>query len=57
VPVDGSTELKFLDNGVPTKVDEARAKSVMAEEDIEILVKLRDDGKGRERRRCIGLVI
>lgn len=46
MPVDGSGELKFLDKGVPAKVDEISAKEVMEEEDIEVIVDLRDDGKG-----------
>jgi glutamate N-acetyltransferase/amino-acid N-acetyltransferase len=44
MPVDGGTELKFLDKGSPAKVDEARAKEVMEQE--EVVVDLRDGGKG-----------
>jgi len=46
VPVNGSTELKFLDMGVPGKVDEIEAKNVLEQEDIEVVVDLRDDGEG-----------
>jgi glutamate N-acetyltransferase/amino-acid N-acetyltransferase len=46
MPVDGGTELKFLDKGSPAKVDEARAKEVMEQEDVEVVVDLRDGGKG-----------
>jgi glutamate N-acetyltransferase / amino-acid N-acetyltransferase len=46
VPVDGSAELTFLDKGSPAKVDEARAKEAMEQEDVEVVVDLRDDGKG-----------
>ena len=46
VPVDGGAELKFLDKGSPAKVDEARAKEIMEQEDVEVVVDLRDDGKG-----------
>jgi glutamate N-acetyltransferase / amino-acid N-acetyltransferase len=48
VPVDGGAELKFLDKGVPAKVDEERAKKIMEQEDFEVLVDLRDDGNGTE---------
>jgi glutamate N-acetyltransferase/amino-acid N-acetyltransferase len=44
MPVDGVAELKFLEKGIPAKVDEARAKKVMEEVDVEIVVNLRDDG-------------
>jgi len=46
VPVDGGAELKFLNKGVPAKVDEERTKKVMEQEDVEVLVDLRDDGNG-----------
>jgi glutamate N-acetyltransferase/amino-acid N-acetyltransferase len=46
MPVDGGAELKFLDKGSPAKVDEARAKEVMEQEDVEVVVDLRDGGKG-----------
>ncbi len=45
VPIDGGAELKFLDKGSPAKVDEVRAKEVMDQEDVEVVVDLRDDGK------------
>lgn len=48
VPGDGSAVLKFLDKGVPAVVHEERAKEVMEQEDVEIMVDLRDDGKVRE---------
>jgi glutamate N-acetyltransferase / amino-acid N-acetyltransferase len=42
--VDGESGdlLKFLDRGVPAKVDEGKIKRVMAREDIEVVVDLRD---------------
>lgn len=46
IPVDGGAVLKFLVKGSPAKVDEARAKEVMEQEDVEVIVDLRDDGKG-----------
>jgi glutamate N-acetyltransferase / amino-acid N-acetyltransferase len=45
VPLDGGAELKFLDKGSPAKVDEARVKEVMEQEDVEEVVDLRDDEK------------
>ena len=45
VPGGGGAELKFLDKGLPANVDEARAKEVMEQEDVEMVVDLRDDGK------------
>lgn len=41
-----STMLKLLVNGEPTKLDEARAKEILKEEDLEILVDL---GEGKAR--------
>ena len=49
VPVDGGPQLKFLDKGLPAKVDETRAKEVMEQEDVEVVVDLRDDGRAEER--------
>lgn len=46
VPVDGGGVIKFMDRGVPAKVDEARARALMEEEDVEVVVDLRDDGVG-----------
>jgi len=45
VPADGGAELKFLDKGSPVKVDEVRTKEVMEQEDMEVVVDLRDDGQ------------
>ena len=45
VPVDGSPELKLLVKGEPEDVDEARAKEILEDEDLEIRVDL---GTGRE---------
>jgi glutamate N-acetyltransferase / amino-acid N-acetyltransferase len=45
VPADNGAALKFLDQGSPTKVDEARVKEAMSHEDVEVVVDLRDDGK------------
>lgn len=39
-------ELKLLVNGEPQVVDEARAAELLAEEDVEILVRLRPEGEG-----------
>lgn len=38
-------EICFLKRGVPAEVDGSKAKNLMAEEDIEVIVNLRDDGK------------
>ncbi|EMC97361.1 hypothetical protein BAUCODRAFT_106769 [Baudoinia panamericana UAMH 10762] len=44
IPSDGSEELKLLVRGEPETVDEARAKAILEMEDLEIVVKLDDDG-------------
>ncbi|GAB7362167.1 hypothetical protein MBLNU230_g2193t1 [Neophaeotheca triangularis] len=44
VPADGSAELPLLVRGEPEKVDEVRAKEILEMEDLEILVRLDDDG-------------
>ena len=49
VPVDGGAELKFLDKGSLAKVDEAREKEVMDQEDVEVVVNLRDDAEAAEQ--------
>lgn len=36
--------IKFLERGVPVNVDAAKAASLLAPEDIELVVDLRDDG-------------
>lgn len=45
VPVHGGAELKFLDKGSLSKVNEAYAKEIMEQEDVEVVINLRDDGK------------
>ena len=45
VPVDGSQELRLLVQGEPEKVDEERASQILEHEDLEILVRLRDNGQ------------
>lgn len=35
---------KFLDRGVPVEVEEAHVREIMAREDVEVVVDLRDDG-------------
>jgi glutamate N-acetyltransferase/amino-acid N-acetyltransferase len=45
IPSDGTPELKLLVNGEPEAVDEARAAEVLAQEDVEIVVRL---GGGNE---------
>lgn len=42
VPGDGGAGLKFLDKGLPVEVDESRVKVVMEQEDVEVVVDLRD---------------
>ena len=44
IPSDGSKELKLLIRGEAQEVDEARAKEILEMEDLEILVRLEDDG-------------
>ncbi|KAK4622106.1 Arginine biosynthesis bifunctional protein ArgJ, mitochondrial [Fulvia fulva] len=54
IPADGSEELKLLVRGEPEQVDEQRAKQILEQEDLEILVRLEDDGAeapARRRRR------
>ncbi|KAI9706822.1 MAG: hypothetical protein M1820_004793 [Bogoriella megaspora] len=48
VPVDGSAELKLLVKGEPEAVDESRAAEILAQGDLEILVKLTEDGRGED---------
>ena len=48
VPSDGSEELKLLVRGEPQQVDEDRAKEILELEDLEILVRLQDDGTDEE---------
>lgn len=48
VPADGSEELKLLVNGEPENVDEERAKAILEEEDLEIVVDLAGGKKGEE---------
>ena len=45
VPVDGSQELRLLVRGEPEEVDEERASQILKHEDLEILVRLRDEGR------------
>lgn len=45
IPTDGSAELKLLVKGEPEKVDEARAKVILQQEDLEIRIDL---GQGAE---------
>ncbi|APA10948.1 arginine biosynthesis bifunctional protein [Sclerotinia sclerotiorum 1980 UF-70] len=45
MPVDGTDELNFVKKGRLVKVDEVRAKKLMEEEDVEVIVDLRDDGR------------
>ncbi|OAA60432.1 Arginine biosynthesis protein ArgJ [Niveomyces insectorum RCEF 264] len=40
VPTDGSAELRLLVDGEPEAVDEARAAEILAQEDLEIVVRL-----------------
>lgn len=49
VSADDGTELKFLDKGSPAKVDEAKAKEAMENEDVEVVVNLKDDGNAMEQ--------
>ena len=42
IPADGSEQLRLLVRGEPQQVDEARAKEILAMEDLEILVRLED---------------
>lgn len=54
IPADGSAPLKLLTRGEPETVDEERAKQILEMEDLEILVRLEDDGESVEssdRRR------
>ncbi|KXT09726.1 hypothetical protein AC579_1692 [Pseudocercospora musae] len=51
IPADGSEELKLLVRGEPEQVDEERAKQILEMEDLEILVRLEDDGKSAEPKR------
>ena len=44
IPADGSEELKLLVRGEPEEVDEGRAKQILEMEDLEIFVRLDDDG-------------
>lgn len=46
MPLDGRSELKFLNKGSPAKVDEMKAKEIMEQEDVEVVVDLRNSGEG-----------
>lgn len=46
LPTDGSAELRLLVRGEPELVDETRAREILEMEDLEILVRLEDDGEG-----------
>lgn len=48
VPADGSEVLNLLVRGEPEKVDEERAKQILEMEDLEIVVKLREQDGGEE---------
>lgn len=50
VPVDGSQELRLLVRGEPEEVDEEQASRILEHEDLEILVRLRDDGHEKADR-------
>jgi len=50
VPVYGEAELKFLDKGMPVKVDRARAGDIMEEAELEIVVDLKDNGRKNVER-------
>ncbi|KAL3421146.1 ArgJ family protein [Phlyctema vagabunda] len=45
VPVDGSEAISFVKKGKQVKVDEGKVKEMMQQEDVEVVVDLRDDGK------------
>ena len=49
VPHDGRSELRFLNKGLPAKVDEMKAKEIMDQDDVEVVVDLRDTGEGTEK--------
>ncbi|CZR62995.1 probable Arginine biosynthesis bifunctional protein ArgJ 2, mitochondrial [Phialocephala subalpina] len=55
IPGDGGQALKFLDKGKQGEVDPARAAEVMEQEDIEILVDLRDGEivEGQELKEAV----
>ncbi|MCJ1345750.1 hypothetical protein MMC31_003959 [Peltigera leucophlebia] len=46
VQLDGRSELKFLNKGSPAKIDEMKAKEIMEQEDVEVVVDLRNNGEG-----------
>ena len=52
---DGGTELKFLRQGLPAKVDEAMAKKIMGNEDVKVVVDLRDDDGKALRRQNVNV--
>ena len=51
VPVDGSPELRLLVRGEPEEVDEERASQILEHEDLEILVRLREQGHEKSNDR------
>lgn len=53
IPVDGSQALKFFSKGVPMDVDETATKQAMDQEDVEILVDLRDTDDGQELEEVV----
>lgn len=50
IPTDGSQVLKLLVRGEPQEIDEERAKEILEMEDLEILVRLEDDGESVVKR-------
>lgn len=52
IPLDGSNPLKLLVNGEPQNMDEARAKTIISEEDIEILVEMGMGTEGAKYWTC-----
>lgn len=46
-PQNGSDDLKLISQGEPEVLDEARAKEVLVEEDLEVLIDLGDDSGGQ----------
>lgn len=53
VPVDSSPRLDLLVNGEPENVDEERAGEILQNEDLEILVNLRDGGDGEQGEEAV----
>ncbi|KAL1311910.1 hypothetical protein AAFC00_001979 [Neodothiora populina] len=53
IPVDGSRALKILDKGVPAEIDQTLVEKAMEQQDVEILVDLRDGQDNQDLEEAV----